>query len=119
MDNLFSDKVIELIKLINNIQKKKELINLLSTVTGGHTLKFRRNFLKKIKPVANEDKLLEKMMTSTIYWVPSQILSAFSDIDINNESNEKDETQGTFDKNQKFVYSSEKVDDFLKSFKEH
>mgnify|MGYP000515985725 CR=1 FL=1 len=119
LDNLFSDKVIESLRVINNIQKKKELINLLSTVTAGHTLKFRRNFFKKIKPIANGDRLLEKMMTSTIYGVPSQILSAFSDTDINKEPDEKDEAKETSNKNQKFVYSSEKVKDFLKSFNEH
>lgn len=119
LDNLFSDKVIESVRVINNIQKKKELINLLSTVTAGHTLKFRRNFFKKIMSIANEDKLLEKMMTSTIYGVPSQILSAFSDTNVNNYTNVKDEEQETSNKSQKFVYSSEKVEDFLKSFNEH
>jgi len=119
LDNLFSDKVIDSIRVINNILKKKELINLLSTITSGHTLKFRRNFFKKIKPIANEDKILEKMMTSTIYGVPSQIISAFTETDVNSYDNVNDEGKRTTDKNQKIIYSSEKVEEFLKSFNEH
>ena len=118
LENLFTEKVIESIRIINNVQKKKELIYLLSTVTAGHTLKFRKSFFNKILPIANGNKILEKMIKGTIYGIASQIFDVFTDNSINYNSEGKQEKEDN-NKNQKFVYSSEMVDDFLKSFSEH
>ena len=120
LDDLFSIEVINSIKHLNNYDKKRELVNLLSTITAGHTLKFRKSFFNKIIPIANGDTNLEKMIKSTIYWIPSQFIDFFTNPSSSQISEEESySSRKDSEENQKFIYSSQIVNEFVIAFNQY
>jgi hypothetical protein len=119
LNDFFSEEVINSIKYLKSYERKRELINLLSSITAGHTLEFRKSFFNRIILIANGDANLEKMIKSTIYGIPSQFIDFFTNVGNSQIDDEEPYSSGDIGENQKFIYNSQIVQEFVIAFNQY